>query len=175
MLIWGIGPELAAVANDMAKIGFKVPLIGGWTVSMSNFIDNAGANGDGALMPQTFIEDPISTVSTAFIEAYHQTYKVDRIPSPVSAAQGYDSVLILAAAVEQAASTDPTKIRDALENLKKPVMGVISVWTKPYAEWNPADPQTHEAFRRDKVVMGMVKGGRVVFANLKDRERLMTR
>ena len=30
ILIWGIGPELAAVANGMAKLGMKVPLIGGW-------------------------------------------------------------------------------------------------------------------------------------------------
>jgi len=31
VLIWGIGPELAAVANGMDKVGLKVPLIGGWT------------------------------------------------------------------------------------------------------------------------------------------------
>lgn len=51
ILIWGIGPELAAVANGKAKIGMKEPLIGGWTLSMSNFIDNAGKNADGTLMP----------------------------------------------------------------------------------------------------------------------------
>ncbi|MDH4285562.1 MAG: ABC transporter substrate-binding protein, partial [Gallionellaceae bacterium] len=34
ILLWGIGPELAAVANGMAKIGMKEPLIGGWTLSM---------------------------------------------------------------------------------------------------------------------------------------------
>jgi branched-chain amino acid transport system substrate-binding protein len=45
ILIWGIGPELAAVANGMAKLGMKEPLIGGWPLSMSNFLDNAGANG----------------------------------------------------------------------------------------------------------------------------------
>src|SRR5208337_4587928 len=59
ILIWGIGPELAAVANGMAKLGMKEPLIGGWPLSMSNFLENAGANGDGTLMPQTFIEEPI--------------------------------------------------------------------------------------------------------------------
>jgi len=38
----------------------KAPLIGGWTLSMSNYIDNAGKNGNGTLMPQTFIEEPIT-------------------------------------------------------------------------------------------------------------------
>jgi branched-chain amino acid transport system substrate-binding protein len=44
ILIWGIGPELAAVANGLAKNDMKIPMIGGWTLSMSNFIDNAGRN-----------------------------------------------------------------------------------------------------------------------------------
>ena len=172
VLIWGIGPELAAVANGMAKVGFKAPLIGGWTLSMSNFIDNAAANGNGTLMPQTFIEEPITPRAKAFIDAYHKTYGVSRIPSPVSAAQGYDAVLLFAAAVKQARTTDSSKIRDALEDLKEPVKGVIATWEKPYSKWNPANVETHEAFRRDKVVMGMVKDGRVVFANDADKARL---
>ena len=172
ILIWGIGPELAAVANGMAKIGLKVTLIGGWTLSMSNFIDNAGKNANGTLMPQTFIELPISPRAKAFIDAYHKAYGVTRIPSPVSAAQGYDAVLIFAAAVKQAKSTNTVKIREALEDLQAPVKGVIATWRKPYSKWNPADVDTHEAFRRQQVVMGMVMDGRVIFGSEADRLRL---
>ena len=57
VLTYGIGPELAQIANGMEKLGWKVPLIGSWTLSMGNFIDNAGKNGDGTRMPQTFIQD----------------------------------------------------------------------------------------------------------------------
>lgn len=174
ILIWGIGPELAAVANGMAKLGMKEPLIGGWTLSMSNFVDNAGANGNGTLMPQTFIEEPITPGARKFIEAYHKAYNVTRIPSPVSAAQGYDAVLLFAAAVRQAGSTDTHRIAEALEDLKEPVRGVIATWQKPFAKWNPADETTHEAFRRAQVVMGMVTDGRVVFANDADRQKLIS-
>jgi branched-chain amino acid transport system substrate-binding protein len=174
ILIWGIGPELAAIANGQAKVGYKVPLIGGWPLSMSNYIDNAGANGNGALMPQTFIEEPITPGAKAFIDAYHKAYGVTRIPSPVSAAQGYDAVLIFAAAVKQAKSTDSVKIREALEDLKEPVKGVIAVWVKPYSKWDPSNVETHEAFRRQNVVMGMVLDGKVVFANEADRARLIS-
>jgi branched-chain amino acid transport system substrate-binding protein len=173
ILIWGIGPELAAVSNDMDKIGLKIPLIGGWTLSMSNYVDNAGKNGNGTLMPQTFIEEPITPKIKAFINAYHKAYNVDRIPSPVSAAQGYDAVYIFAKAVAQAQSTDTHKIKEALEDLKEPVKGVIATWKHPYSKWNPADVQTHEAFRRENVVMGMVKDGRVVFGNEADKQRLI--
>jgi branched-chain amino acid transport system substrate-binding protein len=175
ILIWAIGPEEAAVSNGMAKLGMKIPLIGGWTLSMSNYIDSAGANGNGTLMPQTFIEEPISPRAKAFIEAYHKAYGVTRIPSAVAAAQGYDAVLIFAAAVKQAGTTDSLKIRDALEDLKEPVDGVIALWKKPYSKWSPTDVTTHEAFRREQTVMGMVKDGRVVFANEADRARLAKR
>ena len=173
ILIWGIGPELAAIANGMAKIGMKAPLIGGWTLSMSNFIDNAAKNGNGTMMPQTFIEEAITPKAKAFIQGYHKAYRVSRIPSPVSAAQGYDAVYIFAAAVKQAQSTDTHKIKEALEDLKEPVKGVIATWQKPFARWEPGNEDTHEAFRRDQVVMGMVKDGRVVFANDADRQRLI--
>jgi len=173
ILIWGIGPELAAVANDMAILGMKAPLIGGWPLSMSNFIDNAGKNGNGTLMPQTFIEEPITPRARKFIEAYHKAYNVTRIPSPVSAGQGYDAVYIFAAAVKQARSTDTHKIKEALEDLHDPVSGVIAVWKKPFSKWDPEDENTHEAFRRAQTVMGMVKDGRVVFANDADRQRLI--
>ncbi len=173
ILIWGIGPEMAAVANGMAKIGLKVPLIGGWTLSMSNFIDNAGKNGDGTLMPQTFIEEAITPRARDFIQAYHKAYNVTRINSPVSAAQGYDAVLLFAAAVKQAGSSDTHKIKEALEDLKAPVPGVIATWIHPFAKWDPANEDSHEAFRREQVVMGMVKDGHVVFGNDADRERLI--
>jgi branched-chain amino acid transport system substrate-binding protein len=173
ILIWGIGPELAAVANGMAKIDFKVPLIGGWTLSMSNYIDNAGKNADGTLMPQTFIEDPINAKVKHFINSYHKTYNVTRIPSPVSAAQGYDAVLIFAEAVKQANSTDTHKIKDALEDLKTPVKGVINTWNHPFSKWDPANVETHEAFRRADTVMGMVKDGQVVYANQADRKNMI--
>lgn len=172
ILIWGIGPELAAVANGLAKNGMKAPMIGGWTLSMSNFIDNAGKNGDGTLMPQTFIEEAITPKAKRFIEGYHKTYNVTRIPSPVSAAQGYDAVYIFAAAVKQAQSIDTVKIKAALEDLKAPVKGVIATWHHPFSKWDPANVETHEAFRSGDTVMGMVSDGHVIFANQADRERL---
>ena len=42
LLTYGIGPELAQIANGAAKLDWPVPIIGSWPLSMSNFIDNAG-------------------------------------------------------------------------------------------------------------------------------------
>lgn len=158
VLTYGIGPELAQIANGMEKLGWKVPLIGSWTLSMGNFIDNAGKNGNGTRMPQTFIQEPDNAKRKAFIDAYVKTYSPPngRMPSPVSAAQGYDSVYLLAAAIKQAGSTDGPKIQAALENLSAKVDGVVTTYDKPYSKTD------HEAIDFKNTVFGEVQGGHVV-------------
>jgi len=160
VLTYGIGPELAQIANGMTKLGWKVPMIGSWTLSMANFIDNAGPGGEGARMPQTFIQEPTTPKRQSFIISYLKTFapKNNRMDSPVSAAQGYDSVYLLAAAIKQAGSTDGPKIKDALENLKAPVEGVVTTYNKPYTKTD------HEAITANIPVFGEVKGNRVVYA-----------
>jgi branched-chain amino acid transport system substrate-binding protein len=160
VLTYGIGPELAQIANGMEKLGWKVPMIGSWTLSMANFIDNAGKNGNGTRMPQTFIQDPDTPKRKAFIEAYVKAYNPPqgRMPSPVSAAQGYDSVYLLAAAIKQAGTTDGPKVKAALENLSEKVEGVVTTYNKPYSKDN------HEAITADITVFGEVKDGKVVHA-----------
>jgi branched-chain amino acid transport system substrate-binding protein len=160
ILTYGIGPELAQIANGMEKLGWKVPMIGSWTLSMGNFIDNAGKNGNGTLMPQTFIQEADTPKRKAFIDGYVKAYKPDngRIPSPVSAAQGYDSVFLLAAAIKQAGSTDGPKIKAALENLNEKVEGVVATYNKPFTK------DDHEAIKTGMAAFGEVKDGRVVRA-----------
>ena len=156
VLTYGIGPELAQIANGMEKLNWHVPIIGSWPLSMGNFIDNSGKNGNGARMPQTFIQDGNNPKRKAFIEAYQKAYKVDRMPSAVSAAQGYDSILLLAAAIKQAGTTDGDKVRAALENLNTKVEGVVTTYDKPFTH------DDHEAIKPAMVVMGEVKNGRVI-------------
>jgi branched-chain amino acid transport system substrate-binding protein len=140
----------------MQKLGYKLPMIGSWTLSMSNFIDAAKDNGNGAAMPQTFIQNGASSEKAKkFIADYQKQYNVDRIPSAVSAAQGYDSMYLIAAAIEQAGATDGPKVKAALESLQKPYDGVIASFDKPYSSTD------HEAIHKDKVVMGVVMNGQV--------------
>ncbi len=172
LIIWGIGPEAAAVANEMHQINLTIPLIGGWTLSMASYLDNAGANAEGTFMPQTFMENNKFPKAGAFVQQYYQTYRVDRILSPMSAAEGYDAIKILAAAFQQAQSLDSTQVKNALENLETPVVGVITTWIKPYSKWNPKNPQSHEAFRTQDVFMAVVKENKITFVEEEDREKM---
>ena len=165
VLTYAIGPELAQIANGMGKLGWKKPMIGSWTLSMASFIDTSGKNGNGATMPETFIQQPATTPKRkAFVDAYLKEFKPKNgvIASPVSAAQGYDSVYILAAAIKQAGGTEGPKILGALENLNAPINGVVMTYNKPFSKTN------HEAIASKDVVMGVVENGRVEFLNAED-------
>ena len=167
ILTYGIGPELAQIANGMTKLGWKVPMVGSWTLSMANYIDNAGPGGEGARMPQTFVQEPTTPKRQAFIVNYLKTFnpKNSRIDSPVSAAQGYDSIYLLAAAIKQAGSTDGPKVKAALEDLKAPVEGVVTTYVKPFSKTD------HEAITANIPVFGEVKGQRVVYAYPEDQKK----
>jgi branched-chain amino acid transport system substrate-binding protein len=167
ILTYAIGPELAQIANGMTKLGWKVPMIGSWTLSMANFIDNAGAGGEGARMPQTFIQEPTTPKRNSFIVSYLKTFnpKNARIDSPVSAAQGYDSIYLLTAAIKQAGALEGPKIKAALEDLKTPVEGVVTTYNKPFTKTD------HEAITANIPVFGEVKNQRVVYAYEEDQKR----
>ncbi|MGZ6070021.1 MAG: ABC transporter substrate-binding protein [Myxococcaceae bacterium] len=157
LLVWGIGPELAAVANSLDRVGWKVDMIGGWTLSMAAFINNAGKNGNGATTPLTFIEGtPGSPKAVAFVNEYHKKFNENPIAVAVAAAQGYDSLYLLKQAIEQAKSTDGDKIRLALESLQQPFTGVTGTYNKPF------DSKNHEAVTAEQMKMGVVKDGTVV-------------
>ncbi len=167
ILTYAIGPELAQIANGMGKLGWKKPLIGSWTLSMASFIDTSGKNGNGATMPETFIQQPTTPKRKAFIDAYLKEFKPKNgiIASPVSAAQGYDSVYLLAAAIKQANSTEGPKILAALESLNAKVDGVVMIYDKPFTKTD------HEAITPNIPVMGIVDNGRVEFEYKEDAEK----
>jgi branched-chain amino acid transport system substrate-binding protein len=162
LLVWGIGPELAAVANSLDRVGWKVDMIGGWTLSMAAFINNAGKNGNGATTPLTFIEGtPGSPKAVAFVGDYHKKFNENPIAVAVAAAQGYDSLYLLKQAIEQAKTTDGDKIRLALESLQQPFVGVTGSYDKPFSSTN------HEAVTAAQMKMGVVENGTVVLEKKK--------
>jgi len=116
------------------------------------------------VMPETFIQVGNTPKRKAFIDNYLKDFKPKNgiIASPVSAAQGYDSVYVLAAAIKQANSTEGPKILAALQDLKTPVEGVVMTYNKPFTA------SDHEAIKSKDVVMGVVENGRVQYLNAED-------
>jgi branched-chain amino acid transport system substrate-binding protein len=149
----------------MQAMGWRAPLLGSWTLSMRNFIDAAGPSGEGALMPQTFIQDAGSTAKNSFLLAYQRSFKTDLIPSPMSAAQGYDGMHLLALAMRQAKTLEGDTLRRALESLEFRYQGVVTSYEKPFSR------DDHDAITANMMVMGRVAAGRVGYAYHEDQQR----
>lgn len=156
ILTYGAGPELARIATERRTLGWDVSLIGSWNLALENFLDRAGPAAEGAAMPQTFIDDGADARQAAFMHDIQAAVVTGRVPTPAAAAQSYDAVLLLAAAMRQAGSTAGPAIRAALENLVAPVEGAITRYEHPFTLTR------HEALTRRDVAIGVVQAGRVV-------------
>lgn len=162
VLSYCLAVEGAVLANEMAKADWKAPLVGSWGLSQRNFIKGAGKNANGVRMPQTFIAASNNFTRSAFLNAYYTKYTTTSIPSAVSAAQAYDAMLLLAAAINQAKSLEGPDIKKALESLKRPVYGTITTYQQPFSLTN------HEAVTEQVALMGEIRNGEVVFAYKED-------
>jgi branched-chain amino acid transport system substrate-binding protein len=157
LLLYALGAEAAAVARSLEKIGWRIPIIGTWSLSNPAFLAGAGPFGEGAITPQTFIEAGASEpAQLKFIEAYRKRYATPHVDMGPAAAQAYDAVHLLALAIAQAGTTDGPKVKAALEDLKASYVGATGSYFLP---WRSDD---HEAVTPANVVWGRVKAGAVV-------------
>jgi branched-chain amino acid transport system substrate-binding protein len=164
IVVWGIGPELAVIAKNKQALGWKVPMLGSWTLSMDNFTQIAGKAGDGVQFPQTFVQHP-GPGRDYFLHAYYKDAHTMRIPSPMSAAQGYDGMFLLYRAMLQAQSTDGREIKNALENLKYRYDGAITRYKRPYT------PTDHNAITQNMYFLCKLQDGQIEYVYSEDEKR----
>jgi len=166
LFVYALGPDISTVSKGKAAIGWPVQLAGPWGVGFRNHIDLAGSTADGAIMPQTFIQEGVMNErATSLVLQYVKQNNVKNIPCVMCAAQAYDSVFILLNAMFQAKEITGPAIKEALENLEQRVTGVVGIYNKPYTK------EDHEALDGSILVLGQVKGGLVQYAYPGDAKR----
>jgi branched-chain amino acid transport system substrate-binding protein len=162
-----VGPENAVIARGRQSLGWKVPQVGGWTLSFPFFIDGGKEAAEGALMAQTFIAEPSNERRASFLTGYARKYKVKKIPVPMAAAQGYDAVYVLVYSlfgIRDGKLTGPA-IKAALESRNRTYYGVTATYEQPFSK------QDKDATTQNMLVMGMVRNGMVTFAYPEDAKR----
>ncbi len=129
----------------------RLPVVSHWGVTggtLQGLIDNGVTDMQFDIIQTfTFISNsrPRAVMLSQGAMKHLQVASSKKIPSPVGVAQGYDMVHLLALAINQAKSTDRTKIRDALENLP-PFSGAIR-------DYDPAFSKArHDALSADQVL-----------------------
>ncbi|MGA2552124.1 MAG: ABC transporter substrate-binding protein [Burkholderiaceae bacterium] len=167
VICYSLAREAAMVVNDARILKWNVAIAGPWGLSQESFLKLAGINSEGSRMPVTFLEDDHNLRHDTFSAEYKAVNKTQEIPSAIAAAQTYDALHILTAAISQANATDGPSIQRALTHLKSPVTaGAIAIYTSPFTDVD------HEAIKQSMVFMGEIRKQRVTFAYDEEAEHV---
>ena len=125
LIVWSLYQEAALTAKQVAQIGLNVQLMGGGGLTNSKYVELGGRATYGTIMCQTYHPASKEPHIRSFTQSFYKKY--GRNPDP-NAAQSYDAILILGAAVQSAGVRDTSKIRDAIASTQnfKGVTGTIS-------------------------------------------------
>jgi branched-chain amino acid transport system substrate-binding protein len=120
-VVWATGAPAVALTKQYATAGVNVPLVMTGAQASKLFLDPVGGAAEGVTvassigvvgpdLPAGKQKDAIDELTTSFEKKYGY-------PPPQFAQDGYSGVKLLVEAIEKAGSTEPAKIRDALESL----------------------------------------------------------
>jgi len=139
LVVWAQGTPLGQLMRSMEKINYFPLTLMTWAADNQSFYEAAG---------KTLAEKPIFMRTVTEERTPKQQKLYDRIAPKMTsasafgfAAHSYDAVMVLAAAIKQANSTEGSKIREALENLQAPYDGMMKNYDKPFSKTE------HEALR----------------------------
>lgn len=154
MIITGsLADATAQVLKSMEKMDYYPGLLSTWGSINTPLVNIAGPK----LAEKTVFAASTTEDASDRAAALHKRLvaKHPNMPAFVSAAQGYDAVMLIAAAIKQADGTDGPKLQAALENLGA-VQGIIKKYEKPFSK------EQHEALGVADFHLAQWKDGRVV-------------
>jgi branched-chain amino acid transport system substrate-binding protein len=115
--IWvpGYYTEVGAIARTAARLGVKVPLLGGDGWDAPELFTIGGDALNGSYFSNHFAPDQASPQAQKFVADFKAKYGQE--PTGLGAL-GYDGVMVIADALTRAGKVDPTALRDALAATK---------------------------------------------------------
>jgi branched-chain amino acid transport system substrate-binding protein len=156
IIVWGTNPGPAVIARNRMQLGIKLPLYMSHGVASKKFIELAEPqNAEGILLPagrlivadQLPADNPQKRLLTTYIKDYEAQFK-----QPVSTFGGHawDAIMLVARAIRDGKSAEPTAIRDALERIR-------GFWGTA-GEFN-FSPQDHNGLTEEAFVMVRITKG----------------
>ncbi|WP_137893501.1 ABC transporter substrate-binding protein [Ramlibacter sp. 2FC] len=132
VLVWAQGTPIGQLVRSMEKINYFPTLLSSWAADNITFFDAAGKN---LASKPIFMRTLVNPSTPAQQKLYDRTASKLAAPSAFPfVIHGYDATLLVAAAIRQAGSTDGDKVRQALESLNAPVVGVRKTYDKPFSK-----------------------------------------
>lgn len=158
-------PEGAQVLRSKAKLGWDTAMISHWGISGGRFAELTGDLSEGVTFLQTYTFSGKQNERGQYVlKMLREKYGVKEpgdVIAPVGTANAYDGLHLVALALDQSGSTEGSKVRDALENLKGEYKGLIKTYKRPFT------PEQHDALTDEDYVMVVWKGGKIVPVTMK--------
>jgi len=107
--------ETGLIAVQSRELGMAVPLLGGDGWDSPSLVEVAGKAIEGSFFSNHFSPEDQSPLIQDFVKKYQAKHKAT---PDAMAALGYDSVMILAAAIKKAGTTEGKALRDAIAATK---------------------------------------------------------
>jgi branched-chain amino acid transport system substrate-binding protein len=111
----GYDAQAGPMARQMRELGYTVPLLGGETMQTAKFIELAGAAADGHVASTPGAALARRPLGREFAERYRRRYQRE---IGLYAPYFYDAVMVLAAAMERAGSSEPARTLAALRSIR---------------------------------------------------------
>jgi len=168
--------EGAQIANAMAGLGadMRLPIISHWGITGGSFhqqVEPSQRKKISLYFIQScfsFLKNPLSLKGQSVFEnAQHQFPEEIATPkdirSPVGFVHGYDITQLLLEALRDVnldanAASRRNDVRLALENIKRPVVGLVKEYSSPYRKFSPSDLDAHEALSVNDYCMAYYNG-----------------
>ena len=153
VLIYGLADGNAHTLRSMEKINYMPTAIGTWGNMSSVLVNTAGKKLAEHLIFATSTAEDSNARASALAVRVRERYPT--MVTFVSAAQSYDSVMLVAAAIKQAGTTDGAKVAAVLESGMPDVQGIVKNYKKPFSKTD------HEGLGVEDFQLGKWKDGKV--------------
>jgi branched-chain amino acid transport system substrate-binding protein len=135
-------------------------MVSHWGISGGRFAELTGDLSDGVAFLQTYSffgkQNERGEYVLKMLKEKYGVKGPEDVIAPVGTANAYDGVHLVAMAIEQAGSSEGTKVRDALENLGAEYKGLIKIYRKPFTA------EQHDALNDGDYIMVVWKAGKIV-------------
>ncbi|HSW08279.1 ABC transporter substrate-binding protein [Aquabacterium sp.] len=161
-----VGPELAVLARARNEARYDGLLYGPWPMSFRTVWERSNGGAEGAMMVQSIIPNLANERRSSFIARLKRHAGKEPVASLMAAAQTYDALhLMLRALFQTRGDTSAVKLKQALEQLDKPYVGVVTTYEHPFSA------NDHDAISTNMIWLGVWRKGEIRFQYAEDDKR----
>ena len=154
VVVYGLADANAQLLRSMEKINYFPITLGTWGNMSTPLLNIAGKKLSEHIIFATSTAEDSNPRAVALAARVRERYP--QMPTFVAAAQSYDSMMLLAAAIKQAGTTEGAKVAATLDDGVPGTQGIIKLYKKPFSK------AEHDALSVSDFNLARWKDGKVV-------------